>query len=669
MNDSYFYVSVSKNSENQELINKIESFAQDNCIQTYIIDKPLGERKYEYEYKRGLLLLIPKFKLLFVNFGEFNEKFENYCEDFIEDLGYISDKYGYKKVLGRPRNWRDEYFEQVSSDELIKKDIKKVLHRYKLDSKETERNCEYLISLLTGSINDIDRLGEGVPNNILDKIKRKIVLFDGDQTRFIYQEPTRNRITIQGLAGTGKTELLLHKLKDLYTKETNTKIVFTCHNKILSESLKERIPEFFNFMKVDEQIKWNVRLWTMSSWGSGGVKNSGVYSYICEHYRIRFERYSYFLSNSFESVCQNALNSINKIENFEPCFDYILIDESQDFPEAFFRLCEKVTRYSVYVAGDIFQNVFDANIISKVTPDFLLNKCYRTDPRTLMFAHAIGMGLFEEPKLRWLKDDEWEACGYTLERTDENCNLFRKTLRRFEDLQDEQTDSIKLIVSDENNYVNKVMNILENIVDENPTVTPDDIGIIFLENMEKNYQLTNLLQVKVKQRFKWDVNIGYESKTKYKDTLFISNRNNVKGLEFPFIICIMQSPLRQSLQQRNSLYMMLTRSFITTYFIVSDENGEMIDTLNAGIKFINQNGYLSVKEPTSTEKERLNTAIINSIRITKSHYDITEDIMDKLGVKTEYREKLHQMVEVYSQDEFDENKVFEFIKLNYNLFV
>ena len=43
-----------------------------------------------------------------------------------------------------------------------------------------------------------------------------------------------------------------------------------------------------------------------------------------------------------------------------------------------------------------FQDIFENKSLTVVNPDFLLNKCYRTDPRTLMGAHAIGMGLFEK---------------------------------------------------------------------------------------------------------------------------------------------------------------------------------------------------------------------------------------------------------------------------------
>ncbi|MDU5210556.1 MAG: AAA family ATPase [Clostridium sp.] len=666
MSDGFFYCQVEKCESNKEFLEKVERFSEENLKQTYVIDKPLGEKKYNYKYKDAIVLLIPKYKIIFIDFNEEREsdEFLDYIEDFIEDLGYISDKYEYKKILGRPRVWKEKYFEHINYEDIKNKSIEEVIDEFKLNIKEEERNGEFIISLLTGSINDVDRLGKDYPKLLLDKIKQKIILFDGDQTKFIYQEPDRKRITIQGLAGTGKTELLLHKLKDLYVNDKDTKIVFTCHNRILAESLKIRIPEFFNFMKVQEQIKWNERLWAINGWGSGKDKNSGLYSYICSYYNIPFERYNY--NTTFDSVCKRALDNILKLESFSPCFDYILIDESQDFTESFFRLCEKVTKNTVYIAGDIFQNVFDEQIVSNVTPDFLLNKCYRTDAKTLMFAHALGMGLFEE-KLRWLTDEEWEACGYIIDKKNGNYNLSRKPLRRFEDLSDKDIKSIKLISSENENYTSNILDILEEIVNNNPTVKPDDIGIIFLENININYQLTNKLEMLISKRFGWDINIGYETKTKIKNTLFISNRNNVKGLEFPFVICIMQSNLRPDLQQRNSIYMMLTRSFITTYFIIPKSNGDLVGDLQNGINAINETGVLTVKEPSEREKERLRNAIINKNKINQSHYDYVEEIMDEISITKDKREKLHKMIEYLCKDEFDRDKIREIIQVNATL--
>ena len=663
MDNSLFYINFEPSEEKQDIIQEIKRYSSENLNPVYVINKPLGEKKYKYNYEKAMVILTPKHKLMFVNFGNSCDDFDNYMEDFIEDMGYISNKYDYVKVVGRPRNWREEFIVSIDNTSISEKSFIEVLNENELHGRENIRKGEVLISLLTGSINEVDRIGGDVPENVLDQIKRKIILFDGEQTRFIFDEPKKKRITIQGLAGTGKTELLLHKIKELYTIPEDLRIVFTCHNKILADNLSNRVPTFFNFMKVEEQIRWNERLWVMSSWGSQSDKNSGVYSYICNYYNIPFQRFSY--SSTFDNVCRKALEDINRLENFSYCFDYILIDESQDFSEGFFALCEKVAKSCVYVAGDIFQNIFENEAISIVNPDFLLNKCYRTDPRTLMGAHAIGMGLFEK-KLRWLKDDEWEACGYDIEKKDGFYNLSRKPLRRFEDVDSNTSNGIEIIQMADLDYAETIIGIINKIVEENPTVEPDDIGIMFLENMNDNYKLATKLQVLIKDKFDWDANIGYETKVKRKGTLFISNRNNVKGLEFPFVISIMQNPLISDFQIRNSVYMMLTRSFLTSYFVIpqiTQFEKEIIE----GISFVNRHEYLHVLEPSTQEKTLLYNAIINRKNIHKSQYDIVEEIMDGLKIKKGDRAKLHKVVQAICKDETDRDKLYDVVVTNFAL--
>lgn len=664
--NEFFYTSVEKTPQNSDFIEMVNKFSEETSTQVYILDKPLSEKKYNYDYKEGLALLIPKYKIIFVNFNKNTENdFDIFTEDFIYDLGYISDKYEYKKLLGRPRHW-DKYFTSINYED-INCDLCDIIENNKLEDKKDQRVCEIMISLLTGSINDVDRLGDGCPTNLLEEIKRKIILFDSDQTRFIYKDLNKRRITIQGLSGTGKTELLLHKLKELYTNKKDSKIVLTCHNKILAKNLQKRIPDFFNFMKVEEQIEWNSRLWTMNGWGSYNDKNSGVYSYICNHYGLTFHAYSY--NNNFNTACSLALAEFEKRENIEPCFDYVLIDESQDFPESFFKLCEKVTKETIYIAGDIFQNVFDSKIVSEVNPDFLLNKCYRTDPKTLMFSHAVGMGLFEKPYLRWLTDQEWDACGYIINKYSNNYKISRKKLRRFEDLDSKDIESIKLIADDNKNYSQNIINIIDEIRKENLTVKADDIGIIFLENIDENYRLASELEILIERKFGWKVNIGYKSKVNEKGSVFISNRNNVKGLEFPFVICITQQRITDNIQKRNSLYMMLTRSFITTYFLVSSKNNsqELIDLYQNGITKIKHDEELILEEPNDKEKQRLRNAIISNTKVNMSSKDIAEKVMDELNIDSKYRDKLHKLVSIMEPNSLDEDKIRTLIDTNYNI--
>lgn len=668
MSSSYYFQHLDPTTERNTSINSVledlKSFAESNRTQVYVIDKPVSERKYQYSFKEAIVILIPNVKILFINTGSDSEAFQDYAYDFIEDLGYISDKYEYKGFLGRPRIWKNELIGKVefTTDD----NIHTVIQNNRIDGMDS-RKGELLISLLTGSINDINRVDGDIPSTSLEQIKKNIILFDGEQTRFVFGNQEKSRVTIQGLAGTGKTELLLHKLKDIYINEEDSRIFFTCFSKILAKNLKDRIPSFFDFMKVNEQIKWDERLWVERSWGSQADKNSGLYSLICNHYDIPFQRYSW--SVSFETVCKNALVRLNELEEegeFEPFFDYVLIDESQDFDESFFQLCEKVTKKQVYIAGDIFQSIYDYNALTENKPDFLLNRVYRTDPKTLMFAHALGFGVLERPVIRWLSDEEWEACGYTIEKNGDTYRFSREPLRRFENVS-EEIPGLVLRTAESGNYLSEVLSILADIKEKNPTVEPEDIGIVFLEDNNSNYNLADQLIIKVDELFNWSSVKGYEVKNKHKDSLFISNRNNIKGLEFPFIICMTTTPLNTNTTIRNSLYMMLTRSFITSYLILSDRNGELISTLETAVSEIVTTGHLTVKKPEPDEVMDKSKLMLEANK-NKSQYQIVEEILHSFEITDiKEKEKFHRIVNVMAKDSVDVDKINAVISKNIDL--
>lgn len=668
MPTSFFFLQIDKNDNNANFLDKLERYSFDNKKQVYIINKPLGDTKYNYEYQDAFLLLAPNYKLIFVNLGKNNCDFDSFVEDFIEDLGSISDKYRYKDIIGRPRIWKESLITQVHITDYIN-NIENLFEENKLSTGEMKKKCELLISLLTGSINDIDKVKGDIPDNLLDKIKQKIQLFDGDQTRFVYQKSDQKRITIQGLSGTGKTELLLHKLKDIYTSSQDVKVAFTCHNRILADSLRKRIPEFFNFMKVEEQIEWNERLLCVNAWGSQSDKFSGIYRYICEKYNLKFNSYS--PNTSFDSVCKKALDEIQQLGQNTYIFDYMLIDESQDFQESFFELSELVTKNTVYLAGDIFQSIFDDSIISEIQPDFLLSKCYRTDPKTLMFAHALGMGLFESPKLRWLEDNEWKACGYELKKITngtEQYQLSREPLRRFEDLNQSNFSSIELVQTSkalDEDAEKKIIEIIQDIKNENPTVTADDIGIIFMDDNNNSYLSIDKLSVSIPREFSWKVNKAYESKEKIKDTLFISNKNNVKGLEFPFVICVTKK-IHNNPSYRNTLYMVLTRSFLRSYLLISkDCNEELAKTLQQGLKNINETSTLLITPPTEDEKKSIVTAF-NYDETKVPFYDYVYNIFEEIGISQTFRSSLYNFIKALVGEKFDRELIIQIINTNYN---
>jgi len=616
---SLFYCSIDdvQNTSLEPIVEYLELYSDKESKQVYILDRILGnEKKTKYSVSNVAVILIPKHQIIFLNYGN-NKKteLEDFKYEYVDDLMYLARNFDYSLILGRPRDWKaDAWFDikDVSDFDIenyIKTEIKK----------SDERAIDLLISLAIGSINSIDRIGTEEPKSKLEKVKRKIVLFDGQQTKFIYShDSATKRITIQGLAGTGKTELLMNKLKDIYLSSDSIRVAFTCFNKVLATEMKEnRIPQFFNFMQVRKQIEWGTRLHAFPSWGSKGFPESGLYSYVTNYYGISFYKFSE--CRDFAIVCHRAVEELNTIDEFEPCFDYVFIDESQDFSEEFFQLCEKVTKEKVIVAGDIFQNIFDSDNSTEQV-DFLLNKCYRTEPKTLMFAHAIGMGLYEEQKVNWLTDEGWQNCGYNVKRYDGKIQLSRSPLRRFEDL--DVTDTIRFILMEKDKEVGETIAAIESIIRDYEGVSPDDIAIVVLSHNHNNMvSIVNSISYEIYDIFGWKSNKGFETKKKVQGTVYISNINNIKGLEFPFLICVCTNKITNSIVIRNQIYTVLTRSFLVSYFLIQNENEDFFNTYRRALRDINDNEYIEIKEPTEAERKRIETRLEEAKKQKKSEYE------------------------------------------------
>ena len=574
-------------------------------------------------------------------------------------MASISDKYEYKEYIGRPRDWKKNNTGEANLEDFSKSSLKEFLTCFELKDSKEQRIGEYLISLLIGSINDIQQKGIEVPETLLEKVKKNIVLFDGDQTRFIYREFSNKTVTIQGLSGTGKTELLLHKLKDIYLKEKNSKIFFTCHSVALANTLKERVPSFFNFMKVDEQIEWEKRLWVSRAWGSQKDINSGLYSYICNFYNIPFLGFGYNVD--YNKIFSEALDFLNNIpsEDFEYAFDYILVDERQDFPEVFFKVCEKVAKEKVFIAGDIFQDIFENLDKKQLEVDIILNKCYRTDPRTLMFAHSVGLGLFEKNKFNWFDDEGWKAFGYILKRDKNELHLTREPIRRFEDIKIDDFKSVEIVKS---TSTKDIISIIKEIIDKDCNTKPDDISIIFLEDNREIYEYIDTLSNQINTTFNWKVNRGYETKRKMENSLYISNPNNIKGLEFPYVICITRG-IQNTYKYRNILYTMLTRSFIQSYLLLKPTKN--LEEIERGLSIINDKKYIKTVEPTEEEKEKIQKKLIGFKKEQSLSYeDFLSTIFDELNISEESRKSIEKALNTSNIEKFDKEKTKAFIEVN-----
>lgn len=664
MRNDLFYIQANENDQNKVLISKFEKYAKSYPdMQIFLLTAPLGGR-YHYPYEEhALIVLVPGHKITFINLGEEGNDFNNYVEDVIADLNTISTTYKYMEHIGRPREWYDEVIKKIQYDANAPFEVGNLLEETSLQG-EWRRKADLLISLLSGSINDIDKIGAADPVSILEKVKKKIILFDGEQTRFIYKNyQVKKIVSVQGLSGTGKTELLLHKLKELYMTDDKTKIFFTCHNIALADKLRQRIPRFFDFMMVNKQIKWNDRLWMSRAWGSKSEPSSGLYSYICNYYNLPFFRYS--LGVDYQFIYSRVLNELNKLpsRSFEPCLDYILVDESQDFPEVFFEVCKKVVRQKVYLAGDVFQDIFDSIKKKKWGFDIVLNRCYRTDPRTLMFAHAVGLGLFEDNKLNWFDKKQWENLGYQTDYTEQGyLKLKRNPIKRFEEI--EPAVSLEII---NDTKLSKVKEIIHRLIEANPDIKPGDIAIILVDDSRNIYDYMDKLCYTINTEFGYLVRRGYETKSATEDAVYITNANNVKGLEFPYVICITQK-IQNTYRYRNSLYTMLTRSFIKSYLLVTENT--LLDILSEGYQYINENRSVRTRIPTNEQQAAIQQQIVEvKSEQNESYQDVLEAVFTELNITDPQKKtSLARALDMTNFDKFDKDLVKRFIETNMSFY-
>lgn len=261
-------------SEAQQLLEKagirkkVEDFAESKKKQTYVLCRPLSKDDASYDYHEAVAIFVSGMRPCFINVGKNQVLFKEYIDDFIEDISFLSEKYKYREKIGRKKHW-ESLFHNCDIENL---DFNKLIFEKKTDG----ILIDLIISLVVGSINDIRRINLE-SKDLLETIKSKIILFDTDQTSFVFRGGSSKRFVIQGLAGSGKTELLLHKMKELYSTDKEARIAFTCFNKILASTMRTRIPDFFDFMRVERQIDWGKKLFCFHSWGSGREPLSGMY--------------------------------------------------------------------------------------------------------------------------------------------------------------------------------------------------------------------------------------------------------------------------------------------------------------------------------------------------------------------------------------------------------
>lgn len=308
----------------------------------------------------------------------------------------------------------------------------------------------------------------------LQKLEDSIANLDNQQGKAVI-ETVDTVQRIRGLAGSGKTIVLALKAAYLHAQHPGWNIAVTFHTRSLKGQFR-RLINTFTIEQTGEEPNWE-NLKIIHAWGSGSGEREGIYYNFCKQHEVQYfdfggAKRTFGQDNEFNGACESALNSTKIIQ---PLYDAILVDEAQDFPPSFLRLCFHIigAKKRLVYAYDELQNLNARSLpapeeifgsdssgvpfvsLNSASQDIILEKCYRNSKPVLTTAHALGFGVYRniDPKtgtgLIQMFDDSqlWKEVGYsvvegqledgkdvTLERTDQSSPEFLSSHSEVDDL-------------------------------------------------------------------------------------------------------------------------------------------------------------------------------------------------------------------------------------------
>lgn len=229
---------------------------------------------------------------------------------------------------------------------------------------------------------------------------------------------------IRGLAGSGKTVILALKAAYIYSQHPNWKIAVTFNTRSLKGQLRKLINNF-TISYTGEEPNWdNLRI--INAWGgAGGKDRTGMYYQFTASNGLNYLDFGsaarmYGNQSAFNAACSLALREWDdqKLKQSNEQYDLILVDEAQDFPSSFLKMCylmlneekrlvyaydelQQLSIHSLPSPEEIFGNDVYGNPLVSLEPnstqDITLSTCYRNSRPVLATAHALGFGIYRTP--------------------------------------------------------------------------------------------------------------------------------------------------------------------------------------------------------------------------------------------------------------------------------
>ena len=221
-----------------------------------------------------------------------------------------------------------------------------------------------------------------------------------------------------GLPGSGKTIVLALKAAYLHAQHPEWRIAVTFNTRSLKAQFRNLINNFV-IEQTGEEPDWS-KIRIVSSWGApGGEDRDGIFYEFCMTNGATYRdfgraRSEFGREQAFEGSCAAALA---EVPSPNQSYDAILVDEAQDLPIPFLRICYSMLdehRRLVY-AYDELQSLSGEGLPSALEifgtrssgrplvtfddprRDIVLEKCYRNSRPVLITAHGLGFGIYRRP--------------------------------------------------------------------------------------------------------------------------------------------------------------------------------------------------------------------------------------------------------------------------------
>ena len=450
---------------------------------------------------------------------------------------------------------------------------------------------------------DRKKVKENSKAYILNNIQAHIAAFDVQQKRIASVEiesPQR----VRGLAGSGKTVILAYKAAIYHARHPEHRILYTFYTKSLGDSVRELINRAYrNYNNAEPD--WS-KITICHAWGS--ASSEGVYYTTCinnELTPMSFSQAKFHSEDAFGYICGELLKS-----PIMPEYDLILIDEGQDFPVEFYRLCYRLCKGNKKIcwAYDDFQNIFDVKIQNEKDTfgydengnpyvdfthgdencDMVLKKCYRTPRYSLIYAFALGLGIYNSKVLQRLgSNGQWESLGFKVEqgnsRTGDNMVVSRpkeNTPFYSNDVFDQESIHCEQF----HNFEEECEYICQIIVNaiKNDELLPTDICVICIDsqNIRRYFErISTLLRQNDISSFNL-LNAPYNNTSFFREGyVTLSTVNKAKGNECGMvIICGIDVAFEQpnNVVMRDRIFTSMTRTKGWLYLTGCNDNMQLL---------------------------------------------------------------------------------------------